>query len=89
MGWSNWARAQRAEDRLEPLDRAEDREADDRRDQRREERLGFEVVAVEDLRAQHGAAERRAEDRPDAGTDADGHRYPGVLRAQLEASGQQ
>ena len=78
---------QRAEDRLEPLDGSEDREPDDRRHQRREQRLGLEVVAVEDLGAEHGAAERSPEDRPDAGPDADRHGDPGVLGAQLRDVG--
>ena len=74
----------RSEDRAEALDRAEDRVGDDRRDERRDERLGLDVVAVEELGPEDRAAERRAEDRPDARGHPDGDRDPRVARVEVE-----
>ena len=57
-------RAVRSEQRAVALDPAEDRVADAGGDEARQQRGGVEVVAVEDLRRQHGAAQRGAEIAP-------------------------
>ena len=57
---------QGAEDRAEPVDGSEGHVGDDRADERGHHRVGLHVVAVEQLRAEQGAAQRGTEDRPDA-----------------------
>ena len=73
-----------AEDRREAVVRPEDGVADDRRDERRDDRLDLEVVDVEYLARQERAAERRAEDRADAGPDPRGDRDPPVGDIEVE-----
>ena len=73
-----------AEEGSEALDRSEDGVADRRGDEARQQRGGVEVVAVEDLRGQDGAAERRAEDGSDARSDSRRHGDTPVGGLQLE-----
>ena len=76
-----------AEDRGEALDRAEDRVGDDRRDERGDQRVRLDVVAVEELGPEDGAAERRPEDRADAGGHADRDRDPRITRVEVQQLG--
>ena len=69
---------------LNPSTDAEDRVGDDRGDERRDERLRLDVVAIQELGAEDGAAERRPEDRPDAGRHPDRDRDPRIARVEVE-----
>ncbi len=72
------------EDGGEPLDGTEDRVGDDRGDERRDERVRLDIVAVEELGPEDGAAERRAEDRPDTGGHAHRDRDPRIACVEVE-----
>src|SRR5512146_1410815 len=69
-----------AEQGSEPEPCTVNRVAHDRSDQRRDDRLDLDVVYVQDLRREHGASERCAEDSADASTDSRGDGDPAVLR---------
>ena len=73
-----------AEDRGKPLDRPEDRVGDDGRGEGGHEGLRLDVVAVHQLGAEQGAAERRPEDGPDARGHAHGNRDPGIPGIEVE-----
>ena len=77
--------AERPEDRAIPLEGAEERKRDDRGDDRRNQRLDLGVLAVGDLGAEDGAAERGTEDRSDPGADRRGDRDAGVGGRQAQA----